>query len=149
MSCSVVFFVLLVFQRHRIDDVQVGCDFIHVFRYLVILTYILMVGKVAINISSTDIQQFFHSIQREKRKISSWNAAEKYLSLMFNVIYWVENFYFPAREGKIFLHWRAAKYAKITNAFWNMSGYANDNSWNIEKLLHFFSYFCLRATEEW
>ena len=123
---------------------------IHVSAYLVILTYIYMVEKSRNQyLVHRHSAVFFSLFSEKKRKISSWNAAEKYLSLMFNVIYWVENFYFPAREGKNFSHQRAAKYAKITNAFWNMSGYANDNSWNIEKLLHFFSYFCLRATEEW
>lgn len=64
------------------------------------------------------------------KKISSWNAAENIrLSWCSNVIYWVENFYFPAGERiawKNFLSAKlhiAAKYAKITNAFWNMSGY--------------------------
>lgn len=101
MSCSVVFSVLLVSQRQRANKAQVGCDFIHVFR-LSCDSHIYFNGEgreknVAINISFTDIQQFFQSLQQRAKNLIL-KCSRKYLLLMFNVIYWVENFYFPARE---------------------------------------------------
>lgn len=61
-------------------------------------------------------------------QISSWNVQQKiFFSSCFNVIYWVENLYFPVRFFPP-LSWLPSclhpqrNMQKSSNAFWNMSG---------------------------
>lgn len=92
---------------------------------------------VAFDISFKNVQQFARKNLMQKCS-PSW---------CYNVIYWVENFsYFHAgnfsfKHPNIYRNRKRNMQKSLMHFETCRKIYANDNSWNIEKLLHFFPCF--------